>query len=201
MRRMGDFASRGAAGEGARRPAGGPARRLARTLAGALALALLAAVAAPAAGLAAAQQVGTVTGLAVPRFVSLKSDRVNLREGPSKEHRTTWIFQRAGLPVEITAEFDIWRRIRDSEGSEGWVLHSLLSGRRTGIVAPWKKGGEYVLRASGNADAAAKARLQSGVIGSLKTCNGQWCRFIGEGFDGWIEQENLWGAYPGEKVE
>ena len=65
-----------------------------------------------------AQQVGTATGLRVPRYVSLKSDRVNLREGPSKEHRTSWVFQRAGLPVEITAEFETWRKIRDSEGSE-----------------------------------------------------------------------------------
>src|SRR5262249_9722055 len=80
---------------------------------------------------AAAQQIGTTTGLPVPRFVSLKSDRVNLREGPSKDHPTTWIFQRAGLPVEVTAEFDTWRKIRDADGLEGWVLHSLLSGRRT----------------------------------------------------------------------
>jgi SH3-like domain-containing protein len=150
---------------------------------------------------AAPQQMGSVTGLPLPRFVSLKSDRVNLREGPSKDHRTIWIFQRAGLPVEITAEFDIWRRIRDSEGSEGWVLHSLLSGRRTAIVAPWKKGEEFVLRASGSETAAPKARLQSGVIGSLKSCNGTWCRLSGEGFDGWIQQQDLWGAYPGEKVE
>lgn len=149
----------------------------------------------------ATQQIGTVTGLPVPRFVSLKSDRVNLREGPSKDHRTSWIFQRAGLPVEITAEFDIWRRIRDSEGSEGWVLHSLLSGRRTALVAPWRKGEEFPLRASPNTDAAIKARLQSGVIGTLKACNGSWCRLAGEGFDGWLEQQNLWGAYPGEKVE
>ncbi len=149
---------------------------------------------------AATQQTGAVTGLPVPRFVSLKSDRVNLREGPSKDHRTVWIFQRAGLPVEITAEFDIWRRIRDSDGSEGWVLHSLLSGRRTGIVAPWKKGGEFALRRTGDANADVSARLQAGVIGSLKACNGKWCRLIGEGFDGWIEQENLWGAYPGESI-
>jgi len=148
-----------------------------------------------------AQQTGPVTGLPVPRFVSLKSDRVNLREGPSKDHRTTWIFQRAGLPVEITAEFDIWRRIRDSDGSEGWVLHSLLSGRRTGIVAPWKKGAEFPLRRSGDANAEIAARLQSGVIGSLKACNGKWCRLAGEGYDGWIEQENLWGAYPGETIQ
>src|SRR5262245_12595892 len=73
------------------------------------------------------------TGLPVPRYVSLKTDRVNLREGPSKDHRTAWVFQRAGLPVEIVAEFETWRRIRDSEGTEGWVLHSLLSGRRTAL--------------------------------------------------------------------
>ena len=169
-------------------------------LAGAL-LALVLMAAGGATPAAAAQQTGPVTGLPVPRFVSLKSDRVNLREGPSKEHRTVWIFQRAGLPVEITAEFDIWRRIRDSEGSEGWVLHSLLSGRRTGVVAPWKKGETFPLRKSPDAGADISAKLQSGVIGSLKSCNGKWCRLAGEGFDGWIEQENLWGAYPGEKVE
>jgi len=175
---------------------GGRMRRALRLFA---TLVILATGAPPA--LAAGQQIGTVTGLPLPRFVSLKSDRVNLREGPSKDHRTTWIFQRAGLPVEITAEFDIWRRIRDSDGSEGWVLHTLLSGRRTGLVAPWRKAEEFSLRANPNADAAMRAKLQSGVIGALKSCNGAWCRLSGEGFDGWIEQDKLWGAYPGEKFE
>src|SRR6266704_6390496 len=101
-----------------------------------LAVAILALLAAPA---AAQQSVGPASGLPVPRYVSLKSDHVNLREGPSKDHGTKWIFQRAGLPVEITAESETWRRIRDSEGAEGWVLHSLLSGKRTALVAPWKK--------------------------------------------------------------
>ena len=81
-------------------------------------------------------QLGPVSKLPLPRFVSLKSDRVNLHEGPSKDHPTRWVYQRAGLPVEILAEFEIWRKIRDSEGGEGWVLHSLLSGRRTALVAP-----------------------------------------------------------------
>ena len=78
--------------------------------------------------LATADPVGSVTKLPLPRFASLKTDRVNLREGPSKDHATKWVYQRAGLPVEITAEFEVWRRVRDSEGVEGWVLHSLLSG-------------------------------------------------------------------------
>ncbi len=142
-------------------------------------------------------QVGPVSKLPLPRFVSLKSDRVNLHEGPSKEHPTRWVYQRVGLPVEITAEFEIWRRIRDSEGGEGWVLHSLLSGRRTAIVAPWKKE-PLVLTASDHQQPVAK--LSPGVIAGLKSCDGEWCRLQGPGFDGYMKQENLWGVYPGEKI-
>jgi SH3-like domain-containing protein len=150
---------------------------------------------------AEATAVGSASGLPVPRFVSLKSDRVNLREGPSKDHRTSWVFQRAGLPVEITAEFETWRRIRDSEGAEGWVLHSLLSGRRTGLVAPWSKQGALPLYEKADAKSGVVANLQPGVLGTLKACSGTWCRLVGSGFDGWIQQDKLWGAYPGEKVD
>lgn len=162
----------------------------------------LAAIAALACGSFSAEaQTGSTTGLPVPRFVSLKSDRVNLREGPSKDHPTTWVFQRAGLPVEVTAEFDTWRKIRDAEGSEGWVLHSLLSGRRTALVAPWKK--DIVLPLYGQASQSAPvvANLQPGVLGNVKKCDGTWCRIFGDGFDGYEPQSNLWGVYPGEQVE
>ena len=148
----------------------------------------------------AQQQLGVSTGLPIPRYVSLKSDRVNLREGPSKDHRTAWVFQRAGLPVEITGEFENWRKIRDSEGAEGWVLQSLLSGRRTALVSPWRKEGLMILKVrAGSEDLSA--RLQPGVIGSVKACDGKWCRIYGEGYDGYIEQIALWGVYPGEKVQ
>jgi SH3-like domain-containing protein len=149
----------------------------------------------------AAGQLGTATGLPLPRYVSLKSDRVNLREGPSKDHRTNWVFQRAGLPVEITAEFETWRKIRDSEGSEGWVLHSLLSGRRTALIFPSRKADSVELFAKPGRRADAIARLQAGVIGSVRACDGGWCRLSGEGFDGFVEQQNLWGVYPGEKFD
>ena len=145
--------------------------------------------------------IGSTTGLPLPRFASLKSDRVNLREGPTKEHRTVWIYQKAGLPVEITAESETWRRIRDSEGTEGWVLHSLLSGRRTGLVAPWLKEGTVPLHAKPNDQAPVVAQLSPNVLGSLKRCDGFWCRITGEGFDGYIKQDRLWGAYPEEPVE
>ena len=109
----------------------------------------------------------------MPRYVSLKTDRVNLREGPSKDHRTAWVFQRAGLPVEIVAEYETWRRIRDSEGTEGWVLHSLLSGRRTALVMPWAKTDSRRSACSTAADekGGMVAHLQPGVIANIKACD------------------------------
>jgi SH3-like domain-containing protein len=147
------------------------------------------------------QEVGSVSGLPVPRFVSLKSDRVNLREGPSKDHRTTWIYERAGLPIEITAEFGTWRKVRDSDGTEGWVQHTLLSGRRTAIVAPWKKAEVFTLYSKAAEDSDPLAHLQPGVIANVRSCDGKWCEISGEGFDGYIEQTLLWGVYPNEKID
>lgn len=162
------------------------------------------AIAAPA--VAQTASVGTVTGLPTPRFVSLKADRVNLREGPSKDNRTSWVFQRAGLPVEVTGEFEIWRRIRDAEGAEGWVLHSLLSGRRTVLIAPWTRDGkaeQQALYARADERSGVVAYLEPGVLGSVRQCDGVWCRIHGgrDKFDGYIRQERLWGVYPNERVE
>lgn len=146
---------------------------------------------------------GQVTGLPLPRYVSLKSDRVNLREGPSKEHRTSWVFQRAGMPVEITAEFETWRRVRDSDGAEGWVLHSLLSGRRTALIMPLTKGkaDPVPLMERTEERASIVARLQPGVIASVKSCTGNWCRVVVESIEGFIRQDRLWGVYPNERLD
>jgi SH3-like domain-containing protein len=144
---------------------------------------------------------GTASGLPVPRFVSLKPDKVNVRGGPTRDHDVTWQYTRAGLPVEITAESDNWRRIRDWEGSEGWVYHSMLSGRRTAVVTSKNKDELIPIYAKADAQASVNARLQAGVMGSIKHCSGSWCRFTGANFDGWIAQERLWGVYPNEKVE
>ena len=145
----------------------------------------------------------SVSGLPIPRFVSLKTNQVNVRAGPTKDHGVSWVFNRAGLPVEITAEFETWRRIRDWEGAEGWVYHSLLSGRRTATVAPSGKNKDELLPLHDRADAdsAVVAKLQVGVQAAVKRCTGTWCRITGPGFDGWIEQVRLWGVYPDEKID
>ena len=164
-------------------------------------LALLGVTAGPA--FAANEAAGSASGLPIPRFVSLKSDKVNVRGGPTKDHEITWMYTRAGLPVEVTAEFENWRRIRDWEGSEGWVYHSLLSGRRTAVVAPKTKAKDELIPLHDKPDtgSAITAKLQAGVLGTVKRCTNSWCRLTGDGYDGWLPQERLWGVYPDEKVD
>ncbi|WP_257167696.1 SH3 domain-containing protein [Bradyrhizobium sp. SRS-191] len=140
------------------------------------------------------------SGLPVPRYVSLKSDHVNVRAGPTKDNDVAWVYTRSGLPVEITAEYENWRRVRDSEGSEGWVYHSLLSGRRTAVVTMKNKDDLAPIYDSADATSAVTARLQAGVVAQVKKCGNGWCRVLGNGFEGWIQQQRLWGVYADEQV-
>jgi SH3-like domain-containing protein len=143
----------------------------------------------------------TTSGLPVPRYVSLKSDHVNVRAGPTKDNDVAWVYTRSGLPVEITQEFENWRRVRDSEGAEGWVYHSLLSGRRTAVITMKNKDDLASLYEQADAASAVSARLQAGVVAQVRHCASGWCHVTGNGFDGWIEQQRLWGVYADEKVE
>ena len=152
-------------------------------------------------GFSAKDTAVTTSGLPVPRYVSLKSDHVNVRAGPTKDNDVSWVYTRAGLPVEITAEFENWRRVRDSEGSEGWVYHSLLSGRRTAVVTMKTRDELAPLYDSADPKSPVAARLQAGVVAQVKKCGSGWCHVSGNGFDGWIQQERLWGVYADEKVD
>ncbi len=152
-------------------------------------------------GFSARDSALTTSGLPVPRYVSLKSDHVNVRAGPTKDNDVAWVYTRSGLPVEITAEFENWRRVRDSEGAEGWVYHSLLSGRRTAVVTMKSKDDLALLYDRPDETSAVAARLQAGVLAQVKKCASGWCHIAGDGFDGWVQQQRLWGVYADEKVE
>ncbi len=143
------------------------------------------------------------SGLPLPRFVSLKSGRVNSRIGPGVNYSVDWLYLKSGLPMEIVQEYDNWRRVRDADGSEGWINQSLLSGRRTAIAAPWQRGKDarITLLAEPDTDARTLAFLEPGVIGEIKVCTGDWCEMTFDGQTGWINQSLVWGAYPGEVVE
>src|SRR3954449_11381652 len=130
------------------------------------------------AGFSARDAAVTTSGLPLPRYVSLKSDHVNVRAGPTKDNDVAWVFTRSGLPVEITAEFENWRRVRDSEGAEGWVYHSLLSGRRTAVITMKTKDDLASLYDRPDSKGTISARLQAGVVAQVKKCATGWCRVI-----------------------
>jgi SH3-like domain-containing protein len=142
------------------------------------------------------------SGLPLPRFVTLKSKRVNLRIGPGTDYAASWMYLKAGLPVEIIQEYDNWRRIRDADGTEGWVNQSLLSGQRSALAAPWMKGkGKSVfvnMRREPQSSASVVAKLEPGVMIHIGECNGDWCHAETDGTEGWVAQPEIWGAYPGE---
>jgi SH3-like domain-containing protein len=141
------------------------------------------------------------SGLPLPRFVSLKAQRVNLRIGPSKDYAVEWQYTRSGLPMEIIQEYDHWRRVRDPDGTEGWIHKSLLTGDRTAVVAPWKRGekGVFVtLRERPLLSADTIAMMEPGVVVRIDECNGKWCRGEVQGAEGWVAQDEIWGVYPGE---
>jgi SH3-like domain-containing protein len=152
------------------------------------------------ASLLAAETTGSISGHPVPRFMSLKPSDTPVREGPSKDHRIKWIFKKEGVPVEVIAEYENWRRVRDSEGEDGWVFKSRLSLRRTAQVQPRSRERNFAIHARDSDQSPVVARLEPGVVGQVERCTGRWCRIQGEGFDGWIQQDRLWGVYPNEPV-
>jgi SH3-like domain-containing protein len=138
------------------------------------------------------------SGLPIPRFVSLKSEEVNVRTGPGERYPISWVYKRAHWPVEIVEEFDHWRKIRDVEGSEGWILKGLLDGRRTAIVRG-KKATPQILHRLPEDSSPPVLRVKPMVIGRLLECSKEWCRLQVDSYKGWIRKTSLWGVYPREE--
>lgn len=137
------------------------------------------------------------SGQPIPRFVSLNSDEVNVRSGPGVRYPIQWIYQRRNMPMQVIAEYDTWRKVRDWEGTEGWVHRAMLSGRRGVIVIAE----ETTLREGPNLASPAVARLMSGVVGLITECNGAWCRLETHGVDGWAPRDAVWGLFRDEAVQ
>ena len=147
------------------------------------------------------RNIGPVTKQPIPRFVSLKPSDTPMREGPSKDHAIRWIFKREGLPVEVIAEHEQWRRVRDSESTEGWVYFGRLSNRRTVIVLAGKDKPERDLYVRDSEASGVLAKLQPGVIANVENCAADWCEISVDGFRGFIRKVAVWGVYPEERVK
>jgi SH3-like domain-containing protein len=149
----------------------------------------------PASGIASAIK---RSGQPLPRWASLRGEEVNMRAGPGTRYPVLWVYRRKALPVEITAEFDTWRRVKDSEGAEGWVHLVNLSGKRSFLVAG--KSTQPLFRSS-DEKADLRAEAEAGVQGRLVRCRAAWCRVEIDGIKGYMRRDSIWGVYPDEKVD
>lgn len=144
-----------------------------------------------------AQNVGSQTGLPLPRFASLKSDETNVRTGPGLRYPIKWVLVRKDMPVEIVNEYDQWRKIKDVQGDEGWVHMAVLSGKRTAIVQI----NNSTLTEKESETSKVLATMENGVLVNLKKCKADLCNAEVMGLEGYIPKINLWGVYSGESFE
>jgi SH3-like domain-containing protein len=138
------------------------------------------------------------TGLPVPRFAALRTDDVNLRAGPGTRYPIEWVYKRRDLPMEIEREFEVWRLVKDPDGTRGWVHEATLTGRRTFMV----QGEDATLRAEPRDNAAPVAILKAGVIGRIRSCakGSDWCRLQVGDYRGYLRRSQFWGTLPDEVI-
>jgi SH3-like domain-containing protein len=147
----------------------------------------------------AAQHIGSSTCLPIPRFVSLRADAVNLRVGPGDQYPIAWVYHRVGLPVEVLREFDVWRLVVDSGGTEGWMHEATLVDTRHFVI----NGQSAVTLFHTPSDQSnPAAQLMPGVIGLIQRCDAgaDWCRVRVGHTGGWLERSAFWGSFPGEAI-
>jgi SH3-like domain-containing protein len=139
------------------------------------------------------------SGLPIPRFVSLRAPEANMRAGPGEQYPIKWTYRKPGLPLEVTAEFDHWRRVRDWQGTEGWMHSSMLTGKRSMIVT----GDERPLRVKPDLASPLLARIEGKVVGKVLACpsSGEWCRVEISGIKGWMRRSEMWGVYREEVID
>ena len=140
---------------------------------------------------------GQVTGLPVPRFVSMKSARANVRRGPSTTNRIDWVLRHRGTPLKVMAEYQDWFRVEDVDGEGGWVHTALLSPIRTILVQQ----DLLELREAPDTGALPLARLEAGVIARLGACVPDWCAASVDGYEGWVLKSGIWGVGENELRE
>jgi SH3-like domain-containing protein len=140
-------------------------------------------------------QAATTSGLKIPRFVVLKNSETNIRTGPGTRYPIAWVFRREHMPVEVVDEFDFWRKIRDMDGTTGWVHRSMIDGKRYAMITGKEP---QILRIDGSEDAKPVLKAEPTVIAPLKECTKSWCRIQVEGRKAWIEKKHLWGVYSNE---
>jgi SH3-like domain-containing protein len=136
------------------------------------------------------------SGLPVPRFASLRAGRAYMRAGPGKEYPVTWVFVRPGVPLEVLSEWNVWRKVRDADGTEGWMDRAMLSTDRSIQITRQTR----ELRARPDLSSPIVLRAEPGVVMRVTMCADRWCRVEGQGRSGYLLREHGFGVYPAETI-
>ncbi len=136
-----------------------------------------------------ASRLSSFSGMEVPRYASLKYDKINGRSGPGENYDVQFVYERAGLPVLVIKETRNWRKIRDPQGDEVWVHARMLGARRTGITAE-----QMYLREQPDTTSQPLAEVGVGVVAEVAACEGDWCRIEIQNVSGWAKRLSIWGA-------
>ncbi|MET1110112.1 MAG: SH3 domain-containing protein [Allosphingosinicella sp.] len=155
--------------------------------------------------LAAALTLGLAVGSAqaqeeraTPYWASISAGKAMMRTGPGRNYPATWLYLRADLPIRVVETYPNWRKVRDSEGTTGWMLQRLLSDRRTGLVTG---ASAQPLREDPGEDSKVRYLAEPGVVGRVSKCGGNWCLFDVRGRQGYIRRDQIWGVEPGETLD
>ena len=122
-------------------------------------------------------------------FLTLRNDKVNLRQGPSFEYPIKLFYKKKFLPVLILDKFENFRKIRDHENNTGWVHISQLSKKKAAITIMedqliFKKPSIY---------SKPSVILKKGKLCLIHKCRDEWCKISVEKYKGWVKKEILWG--------
>lgn len=134
-----------------------------------------------------------------PRMVSIRSNNVNARSGPGYRYPIEWVYKQKNIPVEVVAEFEFWRKVKDWEGSESWVHKSMLTNKRTIKLT---KTSESSIYEKPNSGSKVIAKAENGVVGEIKQCpkNSEYCLIKFDKIEGWVAKRNFFGVYPKEVI-
>ena len=141
-----------------------------------------------------AENIGKTTGFKIPRFVSLKHDKAYMRKGPSRDHPIEWVYIVKGLPLKVVSEYEVWRKVIDSNGTTGWMHHTQLSRNRIIEVTS----SNLELRKKPQLDSDVIAIAEVGALLNIERCDKTWCRLSHETFKGWAPRDGYYGLLENE---
>ena len=133
-----------------------------------------------------------------PYWASIASGEAMMRTGPGRNYPGVWLYKRRDLPIRVVKTYPNWRLVEDPEGTQGWMLVSLLSDRRTAIVKPGEPRPIYA-----KADGASRVRYhaEQSVVGRIEHCSNGWCHIAIGKRDGYIKTSDIWGVSDGEVLD